>query len=162
MTERTIAPVMRTVTVRCSVERAFRVFTEEIGSWWPFDVHSRAVYDRDGEGVKAETAVIEGRAGGRVYEVMSDGTEGSWGEVLVWEPPHRLVLAWKPNARPPEQATELEIRFAADGSDTRVDLEHRSWERLGPDAMESREDYANGWPLVFDQLYAAAANRDVA
>ncbi len=90
-----IAPLIRTITVSCTVEDAFRVFTEGIATWWPLRNHSIAV-DR-GIGLVAETAVIEGCVGGRVYEVMSDGTEASWGEVLAWEPPHRLLLAWTPN-----------------------------------------------------------------
>ena len=160
MSEQTTSPIMRTITVRCSAERAFRVFTEEMTTWWPLETHSRAL-DED-KNVKAEKVVFEGREGDRVYEVMSDGAEGNWATVLAWDPPHRVVLAWKPNDRPAEQHTELEVRFSPDGDGTRVDLEHLGWERLGPDAEEAREGYASGWPRVFDELYAAAANGDAA
>ena len=159
MTETTIAPIMRTVTVNRSVEEAFRIFTREMGSWWPLETHSMAT-DTYGGTVRAESVVFEEREGGRVYEVMSDGTEGSWGTVLAWDPPHRFAMTWKPNANanPP---TELEVRFAREGGGTRVELEHRGWERLGEIAAEAREGYASGWPGVLE-LYQAAANEEVA
>jgi uncharacterized protein YndB with AHSA1/START domain len=149
-------PIRRSVRVRCDVGAAFRVFTEEMRSWWPLDVHSRAAHDRDG--VKAERVVVEPWVGGRIYEVMSDGSEGGWGTVLTWEPPHRLVIAWKPNDTP-NPPTELELEFIEqDDGATRVDLEHRGWERLGAAAAEARDGYASGWVRTFDELYAAAAN----
>ena len=40
-------------------------------------------------GVKAEHVVVEPRIGGRVFEMMSDGTEGTWATILAWDPPHR-------------------------------------------------------------------------
>ena len=89
-TQTTVEPVRRSVSVERPVEDAFRVFTEEIGSWWPLETHSRAG-ERDG--VEAETAVLEGRVGGRLYERVSDGTEADWGTMIAWEPPHRLAFA---------------------------------------------------------------------
>ena len=145
--ETTVPPVLRTVTVSRPVEEAFRIFTEETGSWWPLGTHSRSAAGHRGEEVKAETVVIEGRVGGRIYEVMSDGTEASWGEVIAWEPPHRVVFSWKPNPRP-EPPTEVEVTFIAHDVGTRVDLEHRGWERLGEAAAQAREDYTQGWPRV--------------
>ncbi|HEV8420629.1 MAG TPA: SRPBCC domain-containing protein [Actinomycetota bacterium] len=138
---------MRTVTVSRPVEEAFRIFTEETGAWWPLDTHSRAAAGPAGEGVKAETVVIEGRGGGRIYEVMSDGTEASWGEVVGWEPPYRVVFSWKPNLRE-EPPTEVEVTFTEHDAGTRVDLVHRGWERLGEAAVEAREEYTQGWPRV--------------
>ena len=38
-----VEPIVRSVTVRCDSERAFRLFTEEMGSWWPIQTHARAV-----------------------------------------------------------------------------------------------------------------------
>jgi uncharacterized protein YndB with AHSA1/START domain len=153
-TETTIAPVLRSVTVKCAVDESFRIFTEEIGSWWPLDTHARAVAQRSEEGVKAETVVIEGRVGGRIYEVMSDGTEASWGEVLIWEPARRLVLSWNPSPR--RTATEVEVTFTAQEDGTRVELEHRGWERLGDEARQVREEYAQGWPVVLGRFVPAA------
>jgi uncharacterized protein YndB with AHSA1/START domain len=146
----TLAPIRRTITVRCALDRAFRVFTEELGAWWPLATHSVAEYSFSGR-AKAATAVLEGRPGGRVYEVMADGREAEWAEVLTWEPPRRVVLAWKPNpAR--THPTEVEIIFTDVGGQTRVDVEHRGWDRLGEDAAEAREGYAGyqAWPGVLE------------
>ena len=35
-----VAPIVRSVVVACSQQRAFRVFTEDIASWWPLDQYS--------------------------------------------------------------------------------------------------------------------------
>ena len=150
-----IEPIRRHVTVRCDPATAFRVFTTEMDTWWPLHIHSRAA-GTPGV-VKAERIVVEEHAGGRIYEVMSDGVEADWGTILIWEPPQRLVIAWQPNGGP-HNPTELELRFVADSEGTRVDLEHRGWERLGPEGGEARESYLNGWPLTFDRLFAEAAD----
>ena len=75
---------------------------------------------------------------------MSDGTEAAWATVLAWDPPRRVTLAWKPNLtdNPP---TELEITFTPDGADTRVDLEHRGRDRLGPLGKQARQSYGENW-----------------
>ena len=150
-------PIRRTIEVACDTATAFRVFTAEMDTWWPLHIHARALQDRAGESVKAERIVVEERSGGRIYEVMSDGAEADWGSILTWEPPARLVIAWQPNADPPNP-TELELRFIAAGTGTRVELEHRGWERLGALADEARDGYATGWPDTFDQRFAEAAN----
>ena len=138
-----LEPVVNDVTVAVPIERAFEVFTTDVKSWWPLDRYSVAA-DEDRDGVVAVDAVIEPRAGGRWYEVRSDGSEAEWGEVLAFEAPHRLVAAWHPG-RPADQATEIEVRFTREGDGTRVELAHRGWERLGDRATEARAGYANGW-----------------
>jgi uncharacterized protein YndB with AHSA1/START domain len=149
MNSTVIEAVRQTIVVDASPERAFQVFTEEIGTWWPLDdVHSRLE--------DAETAMIEPRKGGRVYERGASGEEASWGEVLEWEPPTRLVLLWKPNDSP-YPPTEVEVRFTAEGERTRVELEHRGWERLGDDAGKARDSYEKGWPPVLARFEEAVA-----
>jgi uncharacterized protein YndB with AHSA1/START domain len=149
-------PVRKSVRVDRSIEEAFRLFTEHIHRWWPVEVHSRAARERYGAGVKVERVVFEPRAGGRLYEVTSEGVEGVWGEVVAFEPPDRIVLDWKPNDRP-EPPTEVEIRFVPDGDGTLVSLEHRGWEKLGARAEEAREGYDGGWQLPLERFVAAAA-----
>jgi uncharacterized protein YndB with AHSA1/START domain len=152
----TLEPIRRSVRVDRTREDTFELFTEHIGDWWPTQSHSRAGDGQYGDGVKVERLVFEPKAGGRVYEVTSEGVEGSWADILVYEPPGRIVLAWKPNdsQRPP---TEVEIRFEADGAGTRVDLEHRGWERLGDIAAEAKESYGDGWRTPLERFVAAAA-----
>jgi uncharacterized protein YndB with AHSA1/START domain len=140
-----VAPVVKSVTVDCPVERAFTVFTREIGSWWPTESHAL----HPGE---VERVVWEEAEGGAVYEIATNGERAQWATVLRWEPPHRLVIAWQVN--PDRLGTEVEVRFTADGDRTRVDLEHRGWESLA-DGAEMRAGYDEGWDLVLGQLVDA-------
>lgn len=156
MSEQT-EPIRRSVTVACSPERAFEVFTSEMGTWWPLGTHSRAASEHESEGVKVERVEVQGHVGGQVLEHMSNGIALPWADVLAWEPPARLVLAWKPNSadRPP---TEVEVTFEAAGQGTLVRLEHRGWERLGAELREAaRAGYDTGWEMVLAG-YADAAN----
>ncbi len=141
----TIAPVEKSVRVACSVELAFEVFTRDASSWWPVDKHSI-----HGESVRA--IVFEERVGGTVYEVTDDGAQSHWATVLAWEPPGRFLLSWEVN--PARAATELELRFSADGDGTRVDLEHRHWERMGEEGTTVRDNYESGWDVVLAPFVA--------
>lgn len=135
-TQAQIEAIRKSVTVNVPVERAFEAFTDGITSWWPLDTHSYG-------GEKAKAAVFEGKVGGRVYERQEDGTEADWGEVVAWEPPSRFLLDWK------ICPSEVEVRFTDEGGGvTRVDLEHRGWERAGEGAEKMRENYAGGWDHV--------------
>jgi uncharacterized protein YndB with AHSA1/START domain len=136
----TIAPVRKSLRVECTPERAFEVFTAEVAGWWPAKTHSihhEAVTD----------VVIEPREGGEMYEVAEGGKRELWGRVTTWEPPRRLVVSWAVN---PDRAapTEFEVTFTPEGDGTRVELEHRQWERAGEGAAEMRDNYDSGWELV--------------
>ena len=136
-TQAAIAPVHKTMVVACSPARAFEVFTRELGTWWPLGMYSIG-------GDKITEVVFEEQVGGRIFERHDDGGEGEWGRVVAWEPPARFVMTWYPG-HDSSQATELEVRFAAEGDGTRVDLEHRGWEILAEQAQESRNGYDAGW-----------------
>lgn len=148
-------PIRKSVRVERGVEDAFELFVDGIDGWWPVEPHSRAADDQYGTGVTVERVVFEPRVGGRLYEVTSEGVEGTWATVLVFEEPTRFVLAWRPNDRA-EPPTELEVRFEADGSGTVVSLEHRGWERLGERGDETRGSYADGWRIPLERFAAAA------
>ena len=143
-----VAPVVKSVTVDCPVERAFTVFTREIGSWWPTESHSL----HPGE---VERVVWEEIDGGAVYELATNGERAQWATVLRWEPPHRLVIAWQVN--PDRLGTEVEVRFTDEGGRTRVDLEHRGWENLEADGAEMRASYDTGWDHVLGRFVEGTA-----
>jgi len=151
-----LAPVRKDIEIETSQERAFRVFTQEHGAWWPLASH------HIGEQA-AETAIIEPRTGGRWFERAPDGTECDWGRVLVWDPPARIVLAWQigPDWKyDPALMTEVEVRFVALGpARTRVELEHRRLEQYGPaaDQMRGIFDSENGWNRLLAAFAARAA-----
>ena len=158
--DRTIspAPVRRSVTVKASQQKAFDVFTSGFGRWWPSS-HSIGASP-------LKMAVIEPRKGGRWYETGEDGSECQWGEVLAWEPPSRVLLAWRIGADwkyDPKLLTEVEVRFVPLGeASTRVDLEHRLLENYGGRAAATREslDSDGGWQgllAIYARGTAAAA-----
>ena len=153
-----VRPVRKSITVKASVEHAFHVFTEGFDAWWPHSHHIGKSPMTKG--------IIEGRPGGRCYSEQADGTKCDWGSNLIWEPPQRFVMAWQvgPAWRyEPDiaKSSEVEVRFTAepDGS-TRVDLEHRYFERhgAGVEAMRSATDSPNGWN-GFLELFRARAEQ---
>lgn len=148
-----IEPVRLTATVRRPIVDAFRLFTEGWGSWFPVHVHHARG--------PVVGVVFEGRHGGQLIEVCADGVRVPFGEVLAWEPPHRVVFSWHPSVEP-TVPTEVEVRFFSEGDRaTRVELEHRGWERLGAAAQSTRTSYLNGWPGVW-ALFVEAADRPAA
>lgn len=142
MTETTIA-VRHALTVKAPVDRAFAVFTQRLGTWWPLEPYS--IGDS-----KAVDAVLEPHEGGRWYEIGEDGSECTWGHVRTYDPPHRVVLSWEISAdwQPDPTATsEVEVRFTATDEGTRVELEHRGLETYGARTDEMRGIFGseNGW-----------------
>ena len=150
--------ITRTLTVGAPLEVAFLVFTQRMGAWWPLETHSIAV--DQGLEQRAVALRVGASEGGRVEEVLEDGSTRDWGGIDVWEPPHRVAFRWKPNdlSTPP---TEVEVRFTAEGDGTRVDVEHRGWERLGEVAQEIHPLYASegGWTMVLER-YADLADSE--
>ena len=142
--------VRKSVFVRCTPEHAFHVYTERMSDWYPIEGHS--IFDDP-----QSTVVWEGRVGGRVYERSSDGREGVWGTILVWDPPAELTMTWHPD-RGEETAQQLNIRFSAEGEGTRVEVVHTGWERIGPDFLERMAGYNEGWGTVLD-IFAEHAGK---
>jgi uncharacterized protein YndB with AHSA1/START domain len=143
--------VTKSVTVRAPVDRAFRVFTEEIGKWWPLAEGYAYAGDR------AQDMFLEGREGGRVYERSRDGEEFHIGTVKVFDPPSRLVFTWGEATEEWDAPTEVEVRFVEEGDVTRLDLEHRGFERIGPPADETFRTYDRGWTGVLAGFESYAA-----
>jgi uncharacterized protein YndB with AHSA1/START domain len=142
--------VRKSVVVGRPVEDAFRVYTEQVGSWWPFaKTHSVAKGD-------VETVIIEGREGGRFYERTKSGAEHLWGTILAWDPPTRILHSWHPG-QGEETAQRIEVTFTQVGDGTRVDLVHTGWEALGDRMPEIVGSYETGWDTVLAR-YVEAAN----
>jgi uncharacterized protein YndB with AHSA1/START domain len=148
-----IAPVVCSVTVKASPERAFEVFTRNIEAWWP-------VGKTPGENPHV-AIVMEPTPDGRWFERDAEGHETNWGKVLTWEPPARVVLGWQLNSQfQYDEAflTEVELNFTPkeDGK-TLVTLEHRNLERFGADAEKIQGQLNGGWP-TFMAIFAAYAD----
>ena len=147
------APVRKSIVVAASPERAFEVFTSGFDRWWP---RSHSI----GASPLAE-AVIEPRSGGRWYGRLEDGTEALWGDVLAWDPPRRLVLAWRIGpewAYDADLLTEVEVNFAREGEGTRVDLVHSRLENMGAggEAIRAQFESEGGWGTLL-ALFGAEA-----
>jgi uncharacterized protein YndB with AHSA1/START domain len=146
--------VRKSVTVEAPIARAFDMFTAGFGRWWP-PSHSIGKSP-------IKTSILEQRMGGHWYEIGEDGSECDWGEVLAWEPPLRVLLAWRIGINwqfDPNLLTEVDIRFTALGEGaTRVDLEHRLLENMGAAAGKAREifDSQAGWTGILASYQAAA------
>jgi uncharacterized protein YndB with AHSA1/START domain len=109
---------------------------------------------------QAERVVLQDGVGGRIYERAHDGVEHEWGEVTVWEPPSRLAYLWH-IGRGRAEATEVEIHFLPQGpSTTRVEIEHRGWERLGVVGDERRSQNQGGWQGLIPRFQAAVQQGD--
>jgi hypothetical protein len=133
--------------VGCPPEHAFRLWTASIGTWWPPD---HTVSGRPA------AIVMEDGVGGRIYERTADGTEHDWGEVTLWRPPGTLAYLWHLR-RDRADATEVEVRFLAQGpAATRVEIEHRGWDRLGAGGSDWRERNQAGWRSLLPHYRAAA------
>ena len=144
----TVEAVKKSLVVKCSPERAFEVFTREIGSWWPVAQHSIG-------GDKITEVVFEEQVGGRIYERHADGGEGEWGRVLAWEPPHRFAMSWYPGAtrpRRPSSRSASPPRATAPASSSSTS----GWEILGEKAADSRGRYDGGWAGVLGYFETAA------
>ena len=151
--------VRTSIVVDATPERAFTVFTAEMGTWWPPEHHLL-------EADLSET-VFEPRVGGRIYDKGVDGSECTWARVLAYEPPDRVVFSWDigldwtietDHAR----TSEVELRFVPDGPErTRVELVHRHLERHGEgwEAMRDAVGSPDGWGVGMRRFAAYVAGR---
>lgn len=138
--------VRTSIVVDAPIERAFSVFTEGIGSWFPPEYNLL--------GVEIAERVFEPREGGSVYDRGVDGSECRWARVLAYEPPTRVVISWDIDPRwqieaNPERTSEVDVRFVPEEPDrTRVELEHRNLDRHGEGWEQIRDAVGGegGWP----------------
>ncbi|TDE39294.1 activator of HSP90 ATPase [Nonomuraea mesophila] len=119
-----MSSVQAGVTVPVEPADAFRIFTDEIDSWWVRGPHSWVDPER-AVGIRFED--------GHLRELWSDGAHVDTGRVLAWEPPHRLVWADLINRT---GRMEIEVSFTPVAGGTEVLLEHRGLDTLPPDVAE--------------------------
>jgi uncharacterized protein YndB with AHSA1/START domain len=153
----TATSVCLTVVVEAPVDRAFKVFTEDIGTWWEPSHHV----------LKGELAemVFEPQVGGNIYDRSVDGSECRWSRVLAYEPPHRVVFSWDVSCAwtvesDPARCSEIEVRFIPEaGNRTRVELEHRHLDRHGEGWEQMRDALGSprGWRIGLDRFAERAA-----
>ena len=135
--------ITKTVVLRCDPERAFLLFTESAGEWWPLD---RRHTDDAASTIRME-------ASGRFFERASDGTEVELGVVRVFEPARRLEIDWYPGTGR-EQATRVEVRFDAVEEGTRVTVIHDAGAASLEAFSRNAPTYASSWDMVVAALAA--------
>lgn len=137
-------PIIKEFLVETDQERAFKIFTGKIDSWWPRTHHIGST--------PMTELVLEPHANGRWFSRHEDGSEVNIGYVLTWSPYGLLVLIWQVNGNfqhDPDIISEIEVQFIAEGPrKTRVKFEHKNLDRLGVGkAVESMD---NGWGVILD------------
>jgi len=129
--------IRKSIRVERSPETAFQAFCEEIGQWWP---KGPSFGGKDMADLRLEEHV-----GGRFYQRYVDGTEYDIGRVTAYQPPTLVAFTWR--APRWDLATQVEVRFIAEGTGTRVELEHSGWEQ-DEKLRDARKGYDGGWDLV--------------
>ncbi len=152
------AVVRKSVRVKAPIEHTFKVFVEQMESWWPQTHHI---------GKTPFVALfVEPRVGGRWYEQNAEGELCDWGRVLKWNPPHLVTLSWHVGPKEHEnpeakwgfdedlsKASEVEVRFTDEGRGvTLVELTHSKLERHGGDTQKLRAlfDGPGAWQGILD------------
>lgn len=144
-----IDPIIVSVHVPSTPERAFAAFAAGFADWWPAATHSLS---RNA----ATRCRLDATPGGAVEERGPDGTCHRWGTVESVEPGRRLRFTWHPG-REPESAQWVDVEFTEIGAGTRVTLTHGGWEALGEIAPILRREYASGWRDVLECHFIGCA-----
>lgn len=141
----TTATATSSIVVEAPIDLAFRVFTEEIGSWFPSEYNLMAS--------RIATRTFEPWVGGQIVDRSETGAECRWSRVLAYEPPDRVVFSWDISPwwtieTDPERTSEVEVRFISETeARTRVELVHRHLDRHGEGWQQLRDAIAGdgGW-----------------
>jgi uncharacterized protein YndB with AHSA1/START domain len=148
--------VRREIVVAAPIEKAFATFVDRFGDFKPRE-HNLL-------GAPIARTTFDPKVGGHICDVAEDGSECRWARVLAYEPPDRVVFSWDigPSWQvtdDPSRASEVEVRFMAEGDRTRVELEHRHLDRHGEGWEGVRDAVGNdaGWPLYLDRYAALLA-----
>jgi uncharacterized glyoxalase superfamily protein PhnB len=138
--------VTATVEVGVDPATAFKIYTEEINSWW--DRGPTNFYN----GARAVGKRFERGVGGRYLEIYDEATGDVLviGKITTWEPGRRFVY------RMSMDDTEVDIRFDAIPGGTRVVLE----QRLLADGTKAH--FLSGWNNILGWFADWAERQDPA
>ncbi len=146
-------PIVKTIEVPCSQEKAFKVFVHEMGSWWPLDKRSMSLMH---SGQPAKTVRVEARQGGKIVEIGPDDSEHHWGTFKTFDPHDSVTMDFHMGL-PPDSASLVEVRFTVlDDNRTRVELTQSNWEAFGDMAEMMYRGYGSGWVIIFEEAYKSA------
>jgi len=153
-------PIIKTIEVPCSQEKAFNVFVNEMDSWWPLGKFSISMYG----GAPAKGIRVDAKRGGKIVEINPNGTEYEWGTIRSYDPYDFVSMDF--HIAPPGDETAnakslVEVRFTALGNNrTQVTLTQSNWEVFGEKAAMLRDrGYGQAWGVIFEGAYKAACSR---
>ena len=117
-------------TVPLSPIETFRLFTQEVDTWWRHGKRFRVALNGQ-EGVIR----FEHHQGGRLLEVNDNGAGEVFerGRILTWEPGKRLAFLFRGRDFAANEWTTVEIEFERVQRGTRVSVEHYGFDALGRD-----------------------------
>lgn len=149
--------VIVSLRVAATPQRAFEVFTQDIGAWWQPNALFRFTPRSPGE------IALEPGEGGRFTETLANGKVFEIGRVTGWEPGARLALTWRQATFAPDQVTHVEVTFEAVGGETRISVTHTGWDSVPQDHL-ARHSFADGLFLHrhaqwWQQLLAACSSQ---
>ena len=138
--------IVNSVLLAMDVPQAFAFVTGQISNWWP--------PERRHTGDKCSSIFL--LASGRFYERASNGREVDLGKVTLWNEPHVILVDFYIGTGP-DHPTEVEMRFAAEGAQTRLTVTHRP----KPESAHLWDDrsprYATSWSIVLASLQRHAS-----
>ena len=137
-------PIRRSISVPWNQQAAFERFTADFTKWWPRYSHSIG-------GKRVKRIVFECRVGGRIYEEHFDGTCFLWGKVTSYDAPDRVAFTFHPSQEASD-AQQIEVRFHAEGTGTRVDLVSSGWEKMGKRAQRAYGAYRLNWGAALSRF----------
>lgn len=137
-----MSAVIVSLRVPAAPEKAFDVFTEDIGLWWRPGALFQLTPRGDGTlSFQDRERLVTTLPNGKVFEI---------GRVHVWLRGERLAFSWRQATFAPDQVTEVDIRFEQAGAETRITVEHRGWDTIPQDHVAR-----HGFPLQHTQLHLA-------
>lgn len=140
-------PIVIEFEASCSPQHAFELWTSRPGLWWPksHTLSQEAVSE----------ILFEPLVGGRIHEVDVSGVEHDWGEITLWDPPHRVDYLWHLFFDRSE-ATNVSVTFTATEAGVRVRLEQSGFDRLPADVGIPRRNRTEGAWQELTELYRRA------
>lgn len=128
------SPLVKSIEINCSVDHAFVTFIEKLDLWWP----------KNHRKFENSVLTLEQKVGGIFSERSVSGESAKLGEVVVCEPPHKIIYTWFPGSI--VLPTTVDIAFTAKADGTLVQVTH----------TEGASQLGDAWPqrvVKFNQCW---------
>ena len=144
-------PINKELKVPLSATDAFKLFTDQIDTWWP-----KAKFSVKGA---ESTVTFADHKDGEIVETTADGGPEIWGTIIAYDPGRYLAFTWHPG-RPAEEATVVTVSLIQKEDGTLCALTHGGFDILGDTADAVSTSYLHGWDFVLG-CYAGAVKKPV-